>query len=72
MPNTVNELQDCASSQDPGISLASQTQRLVNGVTGKVGNKTATLGASVMEFQGGKDQPNGCNREKKPEHNHAR
>jgi hypothetical protein len=25
-----------------------------------------------MEFQGGKDQPNGCNRQKKPERNHRR
>ena len=25
-----------------------------------------------MEFQGGKDQPNGCDREKKPERNQPR
>jgi hypothetical protein len=33
---------------------------------------TETLWASVMEFQGDKDQPNDCNREKKPERNHPR
>ena len=51
--------------------LALRFRNALAAVTGKVG-RTETLGVSVMEFQGGKDQPNRCNREKKPERNHPR